>query len=104
VLFLLLAVDGRLSGPFPFSAGIGDIITGVLAVALALNALHSQRLPTAAFASWNAFGAIDLFAAVGLGLTTANGSPLQLIHLGSGRRRCSSCPFAWRPRSWRRST
>src|SRR5688500_7849977 len=28
VLFLLLAVAGRLSGPFPYSAGWGDIITG----------------------------------------------------------------------------
>ena len=36
VLFLLLALDGRLAGPFPFSAGLGDIITGVFAIPLAL--------------------------------------------------------------------
>jgi hypothetical protein len=34
VLFLLLAVEGRLSGPFPYSAAWGDIITGVVAVPL----------------------------------------------------------------------
>src|SRR6266566_1575550 len=32
VLFLFLAAAGRLSGPFPYSAAWGDIITGVLAV------------------------------------------------------------------------
>ncbi len=31
VLFLLLAAEGRLTGPFPHSAAWGDIITGVLA-------------------------------------------------------------------------
>src|SRR5262245_20290197 len=30
VLFLLLAAEGRLTGPFPYSAAWGDIITGVL--------------------------------------------------------------------------
>ena len=34
VLFLLLALQGRLAGPFPFFAGWGDIVTGVLAVPL----------------------------------------------------------------------
>ena len=32
VLFLMLAVEGRLSGPFPHSAAWGDIITGIAAV------------------------------------------------------------------------
>ena len=34
VLFFLLALQGRLAGPFPFFAGWGDIITGVFAVPL----------------------------------------------------------------------
>lgn len=34
VLFLLLAVEGRLAGPFPYFAGWGDIITGVIALPL----------------------------------------------------------------------
>lgn len=29
--FLFLAAAGRLGGPFPYSAGWGDVITGVLA-------------------------------------------------------------------------
>jgi hypothetical protein len=32
VLFLMLAAEGRLTGPFPYSAAWGDIITGVVAV------------------------------------------------------------------------
>jgi len=43
VLFLLLAATGRLSGPFPFSAGLGSIITGAFAIPLALSVARSQR-------------------------------------------------------------
>src|SRR5262249_6924646 len=32
VLFLMLAAERRLTGPFPYSAAWGDIITGVVAV------------------------------------------------------------------------
>ena len=34
--FLLLAAAGRLSGPFPYSAGWGDVITGLMAIPLAM--------------------------------------------------------------------
>jgi hypothetical protein len=84
VLFLLLAAQGRLSGPFPYSAGIGDIITGVLAIPLALGVARSQEPPVRAISRWNIFGMLDLFVAVGLGITTAAGSPLQLLHTGVG--------------------
>ena len=43
VLFLLLAAAGRLSGPFPYSAGLGDIITGAFAIPLALGVARSQK-------------------------------------------------------------
>src|SRR4029453_861945 len=33
--FLLLAAEGRLGGPFPYSAGWGDVITGALALPVA---------------------------------------------------------------------
>lgn len=97
VLFLLLAFEGRLSGPFPFSAGIGDIITGAFAVPLAFSALRSKFLPTAAIARWNAFGMLDLVAAVGLGLATANGSPLHIIHMGVGSQAMQALPFSLVP-------
>jgi hypothetical protein len=97
VLFLLLAAAGRLSGPFPFSAGLGDIITGAFAVPLALTAARSQKLPAHAIRGWNIFGALDLFVAIGLGLTSAAGSPLQLIHTGPGSEAMQFQPFCLVP-------
>ncbi len=97
VLFLLLVLEGRFSGPFPFSAGLGDIITGVFAIPLALKVARSQPVSTATITSWNAFGALDLFAAIALGLTSANGSPLQLIHAGAGSQAMQALPFCLVP-------
>jgi hypothetical protein len=97
VLFLLLAAAGRLSGPFPYSAGIGDIITGAFAIPLALSVARSETVSAAAVRRWNIFGALDLFAAVGLGLTSAAGSPLQLIHAGVGSDAMQYLPFCLIP-------
>jgi hypothetical protein len=97
VLFLFLVVDGRLSGAFPFSAGLGDIITGIIAVPLALTVARSRSLPTSAIARWNLFGALDLVAAIVLGITSANGSPLQLFHFGVGSQAMQELPFCLVP-------
>ena len=97
VLFLLLAAVGRLSGPFPYSAGLGDIITGAFAIPLALSVARSQKLPVSAIVRWNIFGTLDLVAAVGLGITTAAGSPLQVIHAGVGSEAMQYLPFCLVP-------
>jgi hypothetical protein len=97
VLFLLLAAAGRLSGPFPYSAGLGDIITGAFAIPLALSVARSQTLPVSAIARWNIFGTLDLFAAVALGITSAPGSSLQLIHAGVGSEAMQYLPFCLVP-------
>ena len=97
VLFLLLAAAGRLSGPFPYSAGLGDMITGAFAIPLALSVARSQNLPLSAVRRWNVFGTLDLFAAVALGITSAAGSPLQLIHAGVGSEAMQYLPFCLVP-------
>lgn len=97
VLFLLEYLRGTLSGPFPFFAGIGDIITGVVAIPLALQVARSQDVPARAIARWNAFGALDLVVAVGLGITSAAGSPLQLIHAGVGSQAMQYLPLCLVP-------
>jgi hypothetical protein len=97
VLFLLLAAGGRLSGPFPYFAGLGDIITGALAIPLALSIARSGRLPSAAVRGWNIFGTLDLVVAVGLGLTSAVGSPTQLIHAGVGSAAMQYLPYCLVP-------
>jgi len=90
VLFLLLAATGRLSGPFPYFAGLGDIVTGAVALPLA-------RMPSAAVRNWNIFGMLDLLVAVGLGITSAAGSPLQLIHAGVGSEAMQYLPYCLVP-------
>ena len=97
IFFLVLAAAGRLGGPFPQSAGWGDIITGVFAIPLAWaaarGALNLQRL----IGAWNAFGTLDLTVAVTLGTMSTNGSPLQIIHAGAGSGAVYSLPWSLIP-------
>ncbi len=93
--FLLLAAEGRLAGPFPYSAGWGDIITGALALPVAWLALRGQG--KALVWGWNAFGMLDLVAALALGITSANGSPLQIIHAGVGSAGVQTLPWSLIP-------
>jgi hypothetical protein len=93
--FLFLAADGRLAGPFPYSAGWGDIITGVFALPVAW--LASRRQGDGMVWIWNVFGTLDLVAALALGMTSANGSPLQLIHAGVGSEGAQVLPWTLIP-------
>jgi hypothetical protein len=79
VLFLVLAAEGRLSGPFPYSAAWGDITTGVVALPVLWLLKDGRPRYTAAIAAWNLFGAADLALAIGFGISSANNSPLQLF-------------------------
>jgi hypothetical protein len=97
VLFLALLAAGRLSGPFPWSAGLGDIITGVLALPVARLAMAGAARNSAAISRWNLFGAADLIAAVTLGLASAQGSPFHLIHAGVGSEAMQHLPFSLVP-------
>lgn len=96
-LFLALAAVGRLSGPFPYSAGVGDIITGVGAATLALALARGAAGLEASIRAWNIFGALDLFVAVGLGLTSSEGGPLHLLHVGVGSQAVQHLPFSLVP-------
>ncbi|HTD59918.1 MAG TPA: hypothetical protein VK679_04650 [Gemmatimonadaceae bacterium] len=95
-MFLLLAANGRLSGPFPYSAGWGDIITGVFALPVAL-AVARGTASRGLVAAWNAFGLLDLIVAVGLGVVSAAGSPVQLIHAGVGSAAITHLPWSLVP-------
>jgi hypothetical protein len=93
-LFVLLAVDGRLGGPFPQFAGWGDVITGVLALPVAWLAARAPSSTRNLALACNAFGALDLVVAVSLGVVSANGSPLQLIHAGAGSAAMQALPWS----------
>ncbi|HSQ65447.1 MAG TPA: hypothetical protein VLM85_19645 [Polyangiaceae bacterium] len=96
VLFLFLAADGRLSGPFPFAAGLGDIVTGAFAIPLALSVARGHAR-SSTVRSWNLFGALDLVVAIGLGLSSASGSPVHWINVGVGSQAMQYLPFALVP-------
>ncbi|CAN5883080.1 hypothetical protein BH11PSE3_BH11PSE3_33290 [soil metagenome] len=95
VLFLLLAAEGRLSGPFPYSAAWGDIITGAAALPLLWLARDSAR-HARLFHLWNAFGMLDLVVAIGLGVMSAAGSPLQVFG-GPGSEAMQHLPWSFVP-------
>lgn len=95
-LFIVLAVTGRLAGPFPYFAGIGDMITGFFALPVARLAARSGANHLEVIV-WNAFGMLDLIVAVSLGLLSNNGFPLQLIHAGVGSNAVTTLPWALIP-------
>jgi hypothetical protein len=96
VLFLLLAAEGRLTGPFPHSAAWGDIITGVVAVPVLWLLKDGGARHTAAIGAWNLFGAADLVLAIAFGVTSAEGSPLQLFP-GPGSEAMQHAPWSFVP-------
>ena len=96
-LFLLLAADGRLDGPFPYAAAWGDIVTGALALPLTWYAARKPGSHIGLIGAWNVFGAADLVVAVALGLTSATGSPWQLFHAGAGSAAMQVLPWSLVP-------
>jgi hypothetical protein len=92
VLFLLLAGEGRLSGPFPFYAGWGDIITGVLALLILLGRLDKR--PGVVMA-WTVFGAADLVDAMFLGAISQEG-PLRIFE-APGSSAMQQLPWSFIP-------
>jgi hypothetical protein len=97
VMFLFLAAAGRLAGPFPYFAGLGDMITGAIAIPLALRIARTGEVPVSAVRTWNLFGILDLVVAVTLGITSAPGAPQQLIHAGVGSTAVQYLPFCLIP-------
>jgi hypothetical protein len=95
VLFFVLASQGRLAGPFPFFAGWGDIITGILAVPLLFAAAKGKH--TVATIAWNLFGTADLVLAIFLGVTSAEGSPLQIFSAPPGSAAMQQLPWSFVP-------
>ena len=77
--FLTLYAYGVLPGVFAWPAGLGDMIVGFTAPAVALALARNPAFAgTRAFARWNAFGILDLAVAVSLGTLVslrASGAP-----------------------------
>ena len=94
---LLLASQGKLSGPFPQSAGWGDIIVGVTAIPLMLAAVRNFAGSRYALLGWNILGTFDLVEAVVLGVLSAPGSPQQIFGGAVGSTAMWSLPWSTIP-------
>jgi hypothetical protein len=96
VLFLLLAAEGRLGGPFPYFAAGGDIITGALAVRVMMLASVAPARHKAVIAGWDLFGAADLVLAITLGVTSAENA-LQIFSATPGSAAMQHVPWSFVP-------
>jgi hypothetical protein len=77
-VFLVGWALGAVPGEFALPAGIGDTITGLLAVPTALWLASGSADARKAAIAWNVFGLLDFAVAVGIALMIAPG-PLQVI-------------------------
>jgi hypothetical protein len=76
--FLLCAAEGRLPAGFALPAGLGDIITGLAAIPLALGLSSGAVWVKKGWVAWNIFGLLDLVSAVSLGILYS-GSRLGIL-------------------------
>ena len=76
--FLIGWARGAVPGIFALPAGIGDVVTGLLAVPAAIAVAAGTIEGRKAAIAWNIFGLLDFTVAISLGLATSPG-PLQLI-------------------------
>ena len=92
IWFVLLLAAGRLPAPFAPVAGWGDILAGVLALPTAALVLRSPEGSRARVLLWNVIGAVDLVAAVSLGLTSLPG-PTRIFMDAPGSGAMNDLPW-----------
>jgi hypothetical protein len=78
VFFVLNYLAHKLAAPFGPVAGIGDMITGFVAILLAISIVRGS-FSKSSVAWWNAFGALDLFTALTLGALSQDGVPFRVF-------------------------
>jgi hypothetical protein len=97
VFFLLLYADGRLSAPFAPAAGVGDMVTGALAIPLAAMLALGFEMRRTWLGIWNAFGALDFIVAVSLGLLSVPETPFRVFTEGPGTQAMTAVPWVFIP-------
>jgi hypothetical protein len=76
--FLIGWVYGAVPGVFALPAGIGDVLTGLFAVPVAISLASGSRQGRSAAVAWNVFGLADFAIALSIGIAIS----LHLIETG----------------------
>jgi len=79
-VFLVLWKIGEMPGEFALPVGVGDVLTGALALPVAWACARRMPGHVVALVAWNLFGMADHLMAIGLGMATSPG-PLQQLAL-----------------------
>jgi hypothetical protein len=79
-IFLVNWVNGTAAGAFAWPAGIGDMLTGIMALPVALWLASGAENGRRAAMAWNIFGLFDFAVAITMGTLSAPG-PLQIFGL-----------------------
>ncbi len=95
--FVLLYASNRLPAPFAPVAGWGDILIGLTALPVAWVVWQQAPGWRSVALLWNALGLLDLIAAVGLGVTSAEGSPVRIFFTDPSTALMSSLPWVLVP-------
>jgi hypothetical protein len=77
IFFVLLYAQNRLPAPFAPAAGWGDVAAGLAALPVAFGVLRQAPGWRPIALAWNALGVLDLVVAIGLGVASAEGSPIR---------------------------
>lgn len=67
VTFLISWAYGTVPGIFAFPAGIGDVLTGLFAVPVAIAVMSGSQESRQAAIAWNVFGLVDFVIALSIG-------------------------------------
>jgi hypothetical protein len=79
-IFLVNWVNGTAPGVFAWPAGIGDMLTGITALPVALLLASGTERGRSAAMAWNIFGLLDFTVAIVMGTLSSPG-PLQIFGL-----------------------
>lgn len=96
LIFLLLYAKGALPGEFAWPAGVGDVMVGLLAPAVAMAYSHRRGNARQWLHAWNLFGIADLMVAVTTGFLTSP-SRFQMFAFEAPNRLITSFPLVMIP-------
>jgi hypothetical protein len=95
-ILLVLWADGRMPWQFALPAGIGDVITGIVAVVVAVRLAQGAIGAERATYAWCLFGIADLVVAIAMGAMTSPGQ-VQLLAFGAPNVLVTAYPLVMVP-------